>query len=225
MDKVTFFLHITKTAGGSLKALFEKSLQDQVVFFNASQEADMPEIHENVKMIFGHFTHGIHEKFGLDATYACVLRNPLNRTISHYYHLFNNDKSQVGDRIRSGGANINEYFAENTHWEFSNFMTKILAGTSNQIDKRSESKLFRLALNNLNNLQYIGIFEYLDLSLLKLQSTFDIHITDVPQVNIGQYKLAEISKETIHRILRLNRMDFLLYDIGVERFWKNIYKL
>ncbi len=220
------FMHITKTAGGSIKKLLAEHLGDSCVFYNESNtDIDIAELSKGKEVVFGHYAFGLHNSIKLEPRYCCFLRNPVNRTISHYYHLFNNDSGPVGDKIRSGGEDINEFFMQSSHWEFSNFMCKVIGGYPRNTQLREDRSICRIAISNLRKMDYVGIFEYMDLSMLKLGEYLDLSKEPVlGQVNLGKYKLAGVSKETILEILRLNRWDQLLYEVGTEHFWKVLSK-
>ena len=224
MREIDFFLHITKTAGGSIKKLLGDQLNKGVVLFHNSHE-NVPPLQDNTQMVFGHFLVDIHEKYeGIKPNYLCFLRNPINRVVSHYYHLYNVDKSPVGDKIRSGGDDINEYFKQVNHWEFSNAMCKIIAGINVFDQKWSDERKLSIAMENMRSFKFVGIYEFLELSLVRLSKLYNLDIAHVPSVNIGSYKFSKINEETIRKIIRINKYDWILYNYGVDLFWKQISK-
>ena len=218
-DATLLFMHLTKTAGGSVKSILQESLGDKAFFYNAGSPVE-DIVSKGKKVIFGHYAFGLHEDLDIPENYACFLRNPLNRTISHYYHLYNNDKGPVGNKIRESADNINDYFAGSIHWEFSNFMCKVIGGYRRDSELKVDRSLCRKAIANLNEMDFVGIFEFLELSLSMMFRKLDIPVTDIPQVNIGKYKLGDIRPSTYNEIIRLNRWDFLLYEVATELFWK-----
>ena len=221
MRDLDFFLHITKTAGGSIKKLLADQLNDEVLFHNSHN--DVPELKDETKMLFGHFLVDIHKEYDqVTPKYLCFLRNPINRVASHYYHLYNVDKSPIGDKIRSSGNDINEYFKRVNHWEFSNAMCKIIAGKETFDQKWSDEKILQIAMNNMRKFKFVGIFEFLEISLIRLSKLYNLNITEVPSVNIGSYKFSKINDETINKIIRINKYDWILYNYGIDLFWKQI---
>src|SRR6185295_12324969 len=88
------FLHIPKAAGTTLqdfilrhykpggKAFRFTGHQDQLNALAAMTEAERNEI----DVFAGHVHFGIHEKLSEPATYLTMLRDPVERIISHYYH-------------------------------------------------------------------------------------------------------------------------------------------
>ena len=91
------FLHMTKTAGGSLKTALQDN--DRIVFGNYSLKQDSFNV-EGGDILFGHSMYGIHEKLGCDPRYAIFLREPVTRVISHYYQLRDVDIGPQGEKIR-----------------------------------------------------------------------------------------------------------------------------
>jgi len=221
---VLLFMHITKTAGGSLKEALKTSQgSDECLFFNVSDM--LPVVQEKHKLVFGHFPFGIHHNLSIAPSYACVLRHPVVRTISHYHHLYNNEKGPVGDKIRAGGEDINDFFEKSYHWEFENFFSKIISGEK-KLDSIGENPnseaMYQQSCNNLEkSFKFIGIFEYLDLTVLLLSEKFGISIDKIPKINIGSYKFDKVSISTLQRISELNHYDLILYRDMVNRFLNN----
>jgi SAM-dependent methyltransferase len=207
----TMFLHIPKTAGGTLKQALQIAVSQAgktIQFANGVKAARQIEL-TKPDFIFGHLGYGIHEILGIDANYITFLRHPVNRVISHYYQLFNVDKSIIGDMIRNS-ADINSFFREQKHWEFDNLLCRVCSGKMNKVD--DVDKAYHLALDNVRkDFIFIGFQEHFDLSLACLSRTLGFRILPNKEVNVGQYQLAGITDETIDRIVESNQHDIAFY--------------
>jgi len=221
MHEINYFLHITKTAGGSIKALLKQNLSEKAIFHNG--HSNLPSIDSSIDVIFGHFLHDLHENYpDFNHSYSCFLRNPVNRVISHYHHLYNVDQSKVGNKIRNSGKDINEYFLDYNHWEFSNAMCKIIAGIKHHEQKWTDETILTQAIENLRKFKFIGIFELMQLSMFELSKKYNLDISNVPKVNIGNYKMQSINDDTIKEIKRINRYDIILYKFAIDQFLKRL---
>jgi Sulfotransferase family len=214
------FIHITKTAGGSFQQLLENSLGNRSIFYNVP--APLPTVEVHHQLIFGHFPFGLHELLQLPPRYGCVVRHPIARVVSHYYHLYDHEPGDIGEQIRNSGKDINDFFATSYHWEFENFVCKILSGKQGVDAPRGVDHIAALYQSTRDNLRqhfaYVGVFEYIQLSILNLSTVLNTDLTLLPRVNAGTYDWSAISSQTLQRISQLNYYDILLYNEIVQQF-------
>lgn len=219
-----FFMHLTKTAGGSLKELLRDAARggDDILFYYADEPGFRPHFDYDrfPRVMFGHYTYGVHENAELPANYACFLREPVARTISHYHHLKNNDYSPIGKRLRNFES-MEQYLKYSKHWEFDNFLTRSISGVINQVRHGDVGyNIYEKARYNLRcNFSYIGIFERMQESLKRLKPVIPKISQKLPSVNVGNYSKTTSAEEL--RLLRsLNRFDELLYEEALALFDK-----
>ena len=104
---------------------------------------------EEVKLIQGHFRFGYHEFITpYPYNYFTFLRNPIDLTVSHYYHLVRSENPEHKERLK--GVNSLAEFA--TKHSAYNLQTRIISGVY-PIDefKANENELFELAKENLKS--------------------------------------------------------------------------
>lgn len=207
-----FFMHITKTAGGSLKSALRKS--DADVRFHYPHE---PEFRADFRyegdpdIIFGHYHFGVHEHAGRTPRYACFLREPAARMISHYHHLLNNDRGPVGNRLRTFPT-MRDYLTKARHWEFDNFLCRLIAGTANKPGHGNVGyNTYVQARENLRHFEFIGLFEDMAGSLERLKTIVPSLDTNLPTVNKGAYG-PEIDDADYRLVESLTGYDRMLYD-------------
>ena len=205
-------LHITKTAGGTLKvALSElKNRRVEMVYNRADQDRLREQDLSGVDLIYGHAIWGIHQRLGIPPVYGCFLRHPLTRTISHYFHLRNVDKGPVGELIRKS-ADINEFFAGTDYWEFTNLQLRIISGLGNQPMIDPQGTLDRGRENLAKTFRFVGFQEFFPMSVRKLSAVLGTEIALAKDINIGHYTLNDVLPETIDKIEALNALDMQLY--------------
>jgi len=214
-----FFMHITKTAGGSLKSALKAS-DANVAFHYPHEEGfrhgfDYP---DETEIIFGHYRFGVHEIAGKEPRYACFLREPVERMISHYNHLKNNDRGPVGNRLRTFPT-MADYLTKARHWEFDNFLCRLIAGSANRPAHGNVGyNTYAQARENLmRHFEFVGIFERMDESLSLLRQIVPTLSDDLPTVNKGSYGSAP-SEEDYRIVDALTRYDQMLYRDALALF-------
>lgn len=216
------FMHITKTAGGSLKEAIRKSDAD-VLFHYRDEKGWNPQMAYERKpaVLFGHYIFGAHERLGVTPRYGCFLREPVARMISHYYHLKNNDRGPVGNRLRTYDA-LEDYLLEGQHWEFDNFLCRIISGVGNKpkFGEVGFNVYARARKNLIDYFEFIGIFEKMPESLERLRKLIPSMDVRLPVVNRGSYN-NKIAPDALHLVEALNCYDKLLYDEATRLFCAN----
>lgn len=213
MNNPLYFMHITKTAGGSLKETLRNS--GEVVKFHYPHEAGFkPHFNypDDTTVVFGHYIFGAHNTGDKPPNYACFVREPLTRTFSHYHHLKNNDKGPIGEKIRTFDG-IDSAMRHMRHWEFDNFLCRLISGAGGGVKFGDVGyNTYEMARRNLrNHFRFIGIFEEMAESMARLKNLIPSLGMTLPKVNLGSYD-KEIPESTKVILDRLNRFDELLYQ-------------
>ena len=209
-------MHITKTAGGSLKEALRESSES--VTFHYPNEPGYKKYFgypEETKVIFGHYVFGAHNMADMPPNYACFVREPIARTFSHYHHLKNNDTGPIGEKIRTF-EDIETTMIQMKHWEFDNFLCRVISGVGGSVKFGDAGyNTYDLARRNLkHHFRFIGIFEQLEQSITRLNTLLPTLGMDLPTVNLGFYE-REIPAKTRELLVRLNRYDELLYHDAI----------
>ena len=214
------FLHIPKTAGGTLKRALREAtnLNVEFVYSNEDKSRIAESEASEIDLVYGHAAFGVHDRIGLPDTtgYMCFMRHPLSRTISHYYHLRNVDRGRLGDKIRSSD-NINDFFARLKHREFNNLMCRAISGSP--VGERSDDEWFEAAAQNIDrSFEFIGFQEFLPMSLKRLSEVLGTSIVIQKDVNVGRYSQKDVTDETVAQINALNGADLRIYRYAVSKF-------
>lgn len=214
-----FFMHITKTAGGSVKEMLKQSAVD--VTFHYLDEPGYRKwfwYRPAPEIIYGHFPWGVHRHAGLPPRYAAFFREPTSRTISHYLHLINVDPSETGDEARRYGS-FEDYISGGRRWEFDNFMCRSVSGVANRLPFGAvDASVLETAIANLErDFVYVGIFEQLELSVQRLNSLIPALQAELPVVNKGTYN-QPLSDRDRSIAADLNVYDAILYQRALELF-------
>ena len=209
-------MHITKTAGGSLKETLRKS--SEAVKFHYPEEPGFKKYFTyptDTSIVFGHYIFGAHTMADLPPNYACFVRDPIARAFSHYHHLKNNDKGPIGNQIRTF-EDINSVLSNMKHWEFDNFLCRLISGVGAQAKFGDVGfNTYEAARRNLKfHFRFIGVFEAMAESIKRLNKLIPSLGMTLPTVNLGDYE-REIPAPTRELLVRLNRYDELLYQDAV----------
>ncbi len=215
MPHLPIFMHLTKTAGGTLKEGIRQAAGMRPLFvYSPDALAEFDREEHNI--VYGHMAFGVHATLDIPPEYYCFLRHPWSRTISHFHHLANNDRSRVGDKMRRYD-DINDFFRHGRHWEFENFMCRMLSGVADgdcEVDR-----LYELAADNaVRHFRFIGFHEFFDLSVLKLSHCLGRRIRIRRNVNVGSYDRFSVNRRTADRIVAENQADMRLYRFCLTQF-------
>jgi hypothetical protein len=216
IDNIVIFLHIPKTGGITLSNIINR--QNQYSFHLRELDATTIEERKKIKIIYGHQFFGLHKEFPqINFTYITLLRNPVERVISLFYHCCNNtprfrtrewfSKITLADFVTNEEC---DYF-KSLDWVYStaNLQTRMISG-------KVEADL-EMAKNNLKNyFSVVGTTERFDESLKVLQKKLGWKINgySIENVTPNRPALAEIPAEIIEIIKSKNEKDFELYQFA-----------
>lgn len=222
-DVPLLFMHLPKTAGGSVKELVERSFgaPDLYLFYNDDPARSAKEARE-ARLIYGHFIYGFHKQLLVYPMYTCFLRNPIERVISHYFHLKTIDLGPYGEMAREYRS-VGEFVSRSNYWACSNMMCKMLTGTGDETIPEG-GWLYRWAKQNMKrHFPIYGIYEYLPQSLRVFERAIGLRTEDLPVINKGTYRRDEIRPSDVQAIADANREDISLYAWAVRRFLREVY--
>lgn len=206
-DKVLVLVHVPKTAGSALTSIICKQYNSNEVFSvsdpSLNIENKVSKINENTKVVFGHNYFGQHKNLG-PHIHVTMLRDPIDRVISHYYYI----KEILKDNELTDKYSLEEFAQLD---EFSNMQTHFIAGNKQDLEQ---------AINNLSTFAFFGITELFNESLFLMKKTFGWENIAYKKENVNTKKPKKqtISKEIIKQIEKANQLDIQLYDWAKENF-------
>jgi hypothetical protein len=116
-------------------------------------EALAAQVGPQARLVHGHFAWGLHDYLGRKARYAVLLRDPVDRTLSHY---------QLTNRTRAaeGRPPLDlDHFIE--HPIAGNLQAALISGTFERV-QLPDDELRRRALEHLKSCALVGCFDRFD---------------------------------------------------------------
>ena len=228
-NKLVIFMHIPKTGGGTLNSILKKQYQDIEVVRNGGFWGDKPpwknsfpnDKIQKLQCIRGHFPFGIHEQFLKPFTYVTMLRNPVERLISLYYHIITSPDNRMYRKAKN--------LSMKRFMEKDDFKIQTVNMQTRQISGGKYSDL-QLAKENLKNyFSVVGITEMYNESIFLMSqefgwSNFNINYKK-KHVNPHRLTKDQISQDVIDIIKKNNQLDMELYHLAKHNFNERINHL
>jgi hypothetical protein len=220
-DLLDIFMHIPKTGGTTLSAIFRKQYKVNEIFDHDSYESKIKKVDQlgveekrKIKAVAGHYNYGIHQHFSKPSNYFTMLRDPVDRVISLYYFLQNYHPGY--ERVRD--MTLEEFVLKDP--EAQNHQTILVCG-------KPENPDIEKAKENLKTFTVVGVTELFNETLFFLKKEYDwgdIHYT---RKNITKNRLAkeEVPSELINLISHYNALDLELYDFAKKLLYEKLQSL
>ena len=257
-NPILLHLHLPKTAGGSLNRVIysqvaspdhptddENSIYEGIYHYSPLQRPvtlrrPVLDIHpaaidilrtRKLKAVIGHFTFGIHRYLVSSSTYVTLLRNPVDRIISLYFHY----TRKMGKRPE-GRLTLAQFLTEfplpgrdnqQTQLLTDNDQTRRISGLDQPDGKCTGAMLEEAKKNLASYFSVVGVTDRFDEMVVLLKREFgwlDPHKYWPAHVARARSEQTQINRETLGRIRELNQFDFALYEFANEMMDKQIEK-
>jgi hypothetical protein len=96
----------------------------------------------------GHFPFGIHQLLPKPSTYLTVLRDPINRVVSLYYHALKYSNNPLHERLVAERIGLKEFVSDIACKEAHNDQTRRLSGLNPDFG-RCSGEMLEIAKENL----------------------------------------------------------------------------
>jgi hypothetical protein len=162
--------------------------------------------------VIGHFAYGIHTSLPRAVEYVTVLRDPVERTISQYFHFVRAVPELISNS--NGVLSFADAMESRRYADLDNVMVRKLAGADDLPVGAVDRSAFDLALHNLRNgFVHIGFQHNADASLEFLSRRYGWKDkTPLARENPGNYRLDEAELANARTFIEhFNKWDVLLY--------------
>jgi hypothetical protein len=184
------------------------------LFNPAGQIEVLSEVTRSTRALAGHLLPGVHEALSRRGRYLTLLRDPIDRMISHYFSAVRNDAPQSGVHHLP----MIDFLAQRTRWH--NLCSRAFASRFGEpVVDVCEDTLER-AKQTLMSFEAVGITEQFDESLLLFAKRFGWRRPWYRRVNANPNPTAddELPAGLIERIASDNALDIELYRWARARF-------
>jgi|GEM_PF-2934126 len=226
-NQTLFFLHIPKTAGTTLFKHLDQlysphhisPFHNQFVDFLNSAKQKSP---ESFRFIRGHLPYQAVEYMHHPVRVITFLRDPVTRSISQY--LFNKQNVTSPFHKEANAMSLIDFLADSRLRQgITNVATRYLSNETGDLS---------LALDNLEQLDFIGITEAFNASLALLIYQFSLPpITQYQRLNITKHTInqQDFNDDLLARLTILNDADYAIYERGKvlfkERYQSMLHQL
>lgn len=250
MSEPCFFFHIPKTAGDTLQSVLVRNFSEEDICHAYTWTTLLKQNRATVrskKLFQGHFYGPLESIVGRPCFTFTLLRDPIERALSHYGHVLHDPNHYLHQRAVALGS-IEAYLDDpEARMTVSNFQARMLAldvdveaayhaltdearaqwGLERYLETTdfglAGESLLETARKRLENLGLVGITERFDetLALLcfKQRWGYPAGVTN-RNVNVRRTRADALSPDTIQRLKQLNEVDIPLYEGAVLAFKK-----
>lgn len=230
LPPLLLFTHIPKSAGSSVIQLFVNNahpgryheLYDlDTQYFEIDRETIRQRVlplNDAADVISSHIPlhYRLWEFIDRPVCNATVLRDPVERVISHYYYLRTiGHVNPVGRRLVEEQISLEDYVRTHRLDGSENLMVRFLARTANPSrEKQCSGSMLNEAIENLELFDILGITEKFDEFVDRVCDMFSYQCQDSLHVNANSERLRqeEIPQSTIDTIKEFNALDIELYE-------------
>ncbi|MFP4394875.1 MAG: sulfotransferase family 2 domain-containing protein [Anaerolineales bacterium] len=234
------FLHIPKTAGTTLHRIIERQyVPEHIISFgpDAHQSiADFKALREarraQIRMLKGHMAFGLHRYFPADSgrqrpVYFTLLRDPIERVISHYYHVLRDPTHYLYPYTEAGRMGLADFLKSKAPVMLNNGQTRLISGIWEKTPFGAcDAEMLETAKRNIReHFVLVGLTERFDETLCLLRTLLGWHndISYVPR-NVGDNRPQRdrVSPETLAAITEFNQLDIALYAYAEQLFEEKV---
>lgn len=229
---VVIFMHIPKAAGTTMHTILERAYRGRIIcdLDTADLRASIAgfkrlpqEEKDKIDLLKGHLPFGMHEGFLRDFTYITMLRNPVDRIVSHYRYASENHSHYLNRHIVESNMDVVAYVESGISTELDNAMVRILSGRLYDVPYGGcDSGMLENAKSNLaRHFSTIGLAESFDESVLLMKlklgwSSYPVYYRK--KVSKVRGSTAGLDEEARERIKARNQLDWELYEFAKDIF-------
>ena len=222
------FLHIPKAAGATLNVILRRHFAEEETYRidgrNVAESIKklkgLPQAErERIRLLAGHQGFGLHAYLGASPTYVTLLRDPVDRAVSHYYYARSAPGHYLHDEIERNAVGLEDY--PKLAAEVRNGQTRMLAGSDGVESEACGRKELELAKRRLlESFSVFGVTERFDSFLVLLRSRLGLRRLHYSRANVtpGRPRRADVPRSAAGAIERANEFDMELYQFAVAEF-------
>jgi glycosyltransferase involved in cell wall biosynthesis len=223
-DRRAIFVHVPKTAGSTLLRVMEREYAPAPVamlYGNLSEKLEAlralgPGEQRKVRAVAGHMAMGLDHDLAGASAYLTILRDPVERIISHYHYVRSRPHEPGHARAMEGIDSLDDYVRRSVFAAIvNNGQTRLLGGDVGAMAQPADAAALERALAALTRPDVVvGVQDRFDEFLLLACRAFGWGLPAYrnENVGVGRPRAAELSDETRALIREHNALDVALYE-------------
>lgn len=236
--KTLIFLHLPKTAGSTLHRIIEREYKSKLIYSidnfrtqeSVAEFKSLPEAQRReIKVLKGHMRFGLHEYLPQPSSYITVLREPVDRVISHYYYVLRKPNHYLYEQVKSKNMSLKDYVSSGITKELDNSQARLLSSIAADIPYgECSSDVLESAKKNLQeHFAVVGLADKFDETLILLKQAFNWKTPFYIKANITRNRplREDIPQETLDVIEKYNQLDIELFNYAKQKFEEQINQL
>ena len=182
-----------------------------------------PERRRQIRLLCGHMPFGLHKYLPCPADYITILRDPVDRVVSHYFYSRRKTTHYLHEQVEKGKLSLGEYISQQVATELDNGQVRLLSGVEKSVPfgKVTREMLEQAKENLMCHFKVIGLTERFDESMMLLRKDFPWvgwPFYSATNVTKKRLRLTEIPSEELDIVRGVNRLDSELYDFVHKHF-------
>lgn len=224
-QKPVVFDHLPKCGGSSINKYLTSSFPIKRTYaINGSNPHKSVEIFLNLntkkrygaKLVYGHLANKLFDVANPESIRATVLREPIDRIISHYYYVKRNKDHYLYKKIEEENIQLSEYCYHDLSGELQNWYVTHFTGLSLSEVEKNPKKSVDLAFKNvIDKYHVIGFQDDIPLFINNLKRAANINtqfkneIINATKKRIGT---SQLDKSVLDKISKKNSLDIELFN-------------
>jgi hypothetical protein len=223
------FLHIGRTAGTTLNSILDRQYPRRSTYqFDSHRLTEsiaefrgLPEDRRRgMRVVRGHVSFGIHESLPGPWTYITLLRDPVERLISHYQYV-RERPHRLSRRVIEESMTLEDYIRSGISVELNDWQTRVLAGATNAPFGTTDRAMLDRALGNVEqHFAVVGLSERFEETVVMLKQSLGWKRAWFTNLNATRDRppRAAVPDDALRAIREVNALDIELYERARQRF-------